>query len=387
MMQKMYYYTSTDTMKEILTNANIFATNLEYMNDAQEYTNGLEQIKKLLCDKEAVANWKKSNPRFAPIEIDEQMVKERLSDDALKNYRDNPTRYSISFCKEKDLLSQWTTYAKESGVSIEMEFELERDTDFLAYKIDTKVKKRTEKMLSRPKPIVYYTRGRGKKSSDVENQLLTQIFEGAENESLEEYISSQWYYISNFVKVYDFYQENEYRLLFDISNNLDIRIDYRMDKHVIKPYLDLEFPKGWPITEIIVGPGFNQAIVYKSVLFFLNHASVKTSAVSTQRQLKKQIESFFKGESTIQSIWNVTEPTVLRETEMGTVIWKMMEELRKLDNDNETDFKLRYRYRDLVNKAVEELTGMKEVCSEYFKNSSYTLSGIILSCSSIPYIY
>ena len=41
---ELYYYTSTDTMRYILEKGDIFATNIRYMNDSEEYTNGLEEL-------------------------------------------------------------------------------------------------------------------------------------------------------------------------------------------------------------------------------------------------------------------------------------------------------------------------------------------------------
>lgn len=46
--KELYYYTSTDTMRFILTKGDIFATNLKYMNDGEEYTNGLTELRAVL---------------------------------------------------------------------------------------------------------------------------------------------------------------------------------------------------------------------------------------------------------------------------------------------------------------------------------------------------
>ena len=54
MAERMYYYTSTDTMCKILQKGDMFATNLNYMNDAQEYVNGLKEIRTLCLDEELV---------------------------------------------------------------------------------------------------------------------------------------------------------------------------------------------------------------------------------------------------------------------------------------------------------------------------------------------
>lgn len=54
---KLYYYTSTDTMRYILGSGDIYATNIRYMNDSEEYTNGLNEIKLLMLDKKMVQAW------------------------------------------------------------------------------------------------------------------------------------------------------------------------------------------------------------------------------------------------------------------------------------------------------------------------------------------
>ena len=98
----MYYYTSTDTMCKVLSGAKLFATNLGYMNDSHEYIHGLRTVKKVLEDKGIP-----ENENFSFSNINEYVYGEK-----------ELTYFSISFCKDGDLLSQWTTYARESGVSI-----------------------------------------------------------------------------------------------------------------------------------------------------------------------------------------------------------------------------------------------------------------------------
>ena len=132
MTERMYYYTSTDTMCKILQNGNMFATNLNYMNDAQEYINGLEEIRKLCLKADFVRNVYGEDVSG----MSEQMIKafeKEMTEEKQDEYRESNTRYSISFCKDGDLLSQWTTYARESGVSIEMAFDKDRDVCFKFY--------------------------------------------------------------------------------------------------------------------------------------------------------------------------------------------------------------------------------------------------------------
>lgn len=51
---ELYYYTSTDTMRYILEKGDIFATNIRYMNDSEEYTNGLEELFRLAGNEENI---------------------------------------------------------------------------------------------------------------------------------------------------------------------------------------------------------------------------------------------------------------------------------------------------------------------------------------------
>lgn len=60
--KKMYYYTSTETMQKILQNGNIWATNLAYMNDEREISNGLDEIRSILLDLPKVGEWLKKHP-------------------------------------------------------------------------------------------------------------------------------------------------------------------------------------------------------------------------------------------------------------------------------------------------------------------------------------
>lgn len=77
----LYYYTSTDTMRYILGNGDIYATNIRYMNDSEEYTNGLNEIKVLMKNDKLVKKWLKENGRNAN-NISE--IKNVFTDDNLK---------------------------------------------------------------------------------------------------------------------------------------------------------------------------------------------------------------------------------------------------------------------------------------------------------------
>ena len=119
---ELYHYTSTDTMQYILKNGDIFATNIRYMNDSEEYTNGLEELYRLAQNEEMVKEWLKDRGRK---DVTLEDIRQTFTVEKLKRNRKIMEYYSISFCQKNDLLSQWAIYAKESGVSIKMNFKKE----------------------------------------------------------------------------------------------------------------------------------------------------------------------------------------------------------------------------------------------------------------------
>lgn len=396
MKQKMYYYTSSDTMQKILKGKNLFATNLDYMNDARECINGLEEIRKLLMTEDTIVEWKRKYPKYASVDIDCTQISNILTEQKQKHYLEENPRYSISFCEENDLLSQWITYSKESGVSIEMEFDWDND---YSYKLFDAKGERKIKAELRPRPVYYYTQDKGIEQRETAYKILNNLFEQyvAYNMSVEDYIVLPWQYLSNYIKVYDFYQEKEFRLLFEstrVRRLAQARIDYRTDKHVIKPYLDVECEYGWPITAIMVGPGFNQQVVFKSISVFLDHAEIYSRALRTKVEYRKQIEDFFfKSGLFLNDSFNIDKnkyPKYNLEREIA-LLSKKVNELQTGDVEDGDKKSYYIIIKEVVRKIKEYAEKSYEKSDEqiynYFQNNYFSACGIILRKSSIPYIF
>lgn len=378
-MQKLYYYTTTDTMSKILQNGNIWATNLDYMNDSREYLNGINEIRNLVTKSHITAIWFESKQKQK--EYEECPLKEIFSEQNGKERQNMSTRYTVSFCRQKDLLSQWTTYAKESGVCLEMVFVPDKANEYLLYEKDQKDSGDREITVERNlKDIYYFTEERTDKQKyqETAEQILSDLFgENADNLGSESLIE-RWAQISIFVKQYDFYQEEEMRLAFDTmtinsETGKQPRIDYRMDKHVMKPYLDVQCKDGWPITSVMVGPGYNQDVVYKSIKFFLDHAKIMSSALVTEEQWKEQIKNYLCYSKKIFPFW--------KELEQGkTISDKSIKSLY----DKWQAFSL--SSREAVLTDIAEIIKQPQYCPD-FENYYLTRSGITAEKSSIPYIY
>lgn len=373
---ELFYYTTTDTMKYILMQGDIYATNIRYMNDSEEYLNGLNELYKLACNTKLVEKW------IAKNKYDESLlgtIKNTFSRDNLEENKRNMEYYSISFCKENDLLSQWAIYAKEAGVSIKMDFK-DSPYKFTSEGID----KDCEAMWQlSPQEVYYFTyesmRGKQDIYEEAAYRILDQLYTAQSSERLE-WKRERWEYISALVKRYDFYQEEEYRLVFDPKESAYFpAIQYRHDKKVLKPYLDIYCDNGWPITEIMIGPGFNQQVVYDSVAHLLDHATVKVGVGSSQ-DYAKRLQSYLKPQSEyLDAYASYQELNGLCDGYLNNA---------RLNKEEEEEAKILIdRKMDEVRKSIFKDEKCNENLSAYMDQRYFTRSGVVLTKSSIPYIF
>lgn len=372
-MQKMYYYTSTDTMQKIMQNGNMWATNLAYMNDAREFKNGLVEIRDILQDKRGIKRWGRTHSVYKErIEQFEKIdLSELFRDDKIEELVNVSSKYTLSFCKKKDLLSQWIAYARESGVCMEMQFDLKREENFNIYKKDPVAKKREIRKTGKPKEVLYYTNTSDmaeKERKSTKSEILKRIF--ADEHVTEDAIGNKWREISTYVKHYDFYQEEEYRIVFETSAWEPFRIGYRMDKHILKPYLDVECENGWPVSMIMVGPGYNQQVVYDSIRFYLNHEEVRSSLLCRIEQWKEHLREY---------VADVSSKYGHSEYEENIKEW-----IDRLKEDDIKELGSRALIQSLL---IDFMKKSGDNYEEYLKQHYFTASGIILERSAIPYIY
>lgn len=151
---------------------------------------------------------------------------------------------------------------------------------------------------------------------------------------------------------------------------------YRQDKNVLKPYLDIECENGWPVQKIMVGPGFNQNVVYDSVVHFLNNANVKNGMKTPEDYIKKIKVYFDPFDAGLQKL-------------------PRYKQLKKaLDNGYEIRGMDLYGTQRILGNQVQSLCneicnskGIKRKTKEYIKNNYFSKCGIIVLKSSTPYIF
>lgn len=287
-----FHYTSTEVLDKILSTACFWASNLYYVNDAQEYLEGLRRLE------EALSDVRDKNP---------------VMWNCLRELRrEHPNAweglYTISFSRTEDSLQNWITYAKESGVCIEMDV---RTVTGDGEDISPLLLKQKPHSGDAIRPIkasncfhqILY-------NNTLNYDLISQAFRACsaakldKSEALED--EFQWkenrLFLKRFLRLLASYHkqegfngEREVRLsFFPLSADEDLcadindpaqseaEIKYLCQRSgILRPYLEIYFfdwlnnKDACPITAITVGPGGHQQTVFDSVVHRLQYGICK----------------------------------------------------------------------------------------------------------------
>lgn len=372
---KLYYYTRTQTMHSILTSGMFWATNILYMNDSEEYVNGLREIRDILT--------RYRNLDFRDVQVLDELI-----------HTPDPHIFTISFCTNGDLLSQWCVYARESGVNLELDFSLiGADADSSgSFFCSRDCKDADEIDVAAPlKPVIYFTRNamlekmsqkRVRKCAaeivDRMNALGIRDGEDGVNERISE-LAAQ-------IKRYEFSAEQEWRLIFNLTEHAGeynrTPIFYREQDSILKPFIKVAVskqdkmtgrrPVPWPVTAITVGPGYNQDQVFQSLRYFLNFGNyIRRDDADFQAyalnlyldKVEAHCHPLFKSQASLNRIINEyktkTTPALVKTNSICELALALKE--------------------DLARKFPQ--------CVKTLESIEMTSGGIILQKSDIPYIY
>ena len=223
---------------------NLFASQMQYLNDKQEYREGTQIIKNS--------------------DIDTAQLFESI--------------FVTCFCGTEDLLSQWKYYGKNCGISIEFDFS--DSTQFCWYTL-----KKNKKGDETP-PDIYWANitpykvfyeDHGEQFSKIKEIVNSNLFKDtSDKEAANIFIP--------YCKNTHFAEENESRIVFypveSVLHNNDhliTKIEYRTTNGKIVPqfrckvsYLDSKKSKyAIPVKSIMIGPGNNQRLVFNSIINML----------------------------------------------------------------------------------------------------------------------
>lgn len=422
----LYHYTSTEVLDKILQNAAFWASNIFYLNDSSEFKAGIKAIRT------AVKKWKESEHKHVVMGYLDEIEK--------YDGQNWPGIYSISFSTLYDELQQWTTYAKESGVCIELDYNImsdslisprlllkERSTkgkyinasenyngfSGLAYGDEVTVKKRGKKadeaLFSNFAKI--YRKLKWENNTMPPDEML-KIWNNRKKEA-KRYLSLA----ASYYKEQGFHGEGEVRISFfplqernPLTDEMErTEIKYRKLKDgILRPYIEIFFFQGidktprCPIKSITIGPSGKQQYVYDSVVHRLKYGQVNV--------WKYPLEERFKGlkqyiKACIDSLPEEEKEDIALVNEIYRHIaeqWcetcdDVTMEIRKEKRKRQSSFLILrdtiilFATYDISGKSNEELsqinTKAEKRIREFEKNDFLSQHGIWVKKSGIPYIY
>ncbi len=243
--QCLYHYTSIDGLMGISKLRKIWASNIKYLNDKDEFVHTLNLLEKKCKKKFKGRSKDKLTKTFYDIFKGSDLVEDF-------------DIYTFSLTEEGDLLSQWRGYCPNYGFSIGFDFS----------KLNRLIKKNNlENCFLLP---CFYKNQSKEYFIDL---IIDEAFESiSESIKLSDKTSNKENFFRDVLKTYSkkviivssifksdsFFEESEWRLFHFRRSKDNIKdIKYRNGRSLIIPYLELEIEdkyKSTPLKEVIIGP-------------------------------------------------------------------------------------------------------------------------------------
>ncbi|MBG0637039.1 DUF2971 domain-containing protein [Enterobacter asburiae] len=261
------HYTNLNGLHGIIGSKSIWATNYSFLNDQEEFIYGI-------CCLEEFLNGPPSEGRLAS-------WRGHLSNviDYIKK-SDLPEIYSTSFCKSKDLLSQWRGYGQQ-GVCVVFDKKLMNSIGLWNYNSFNKLIGQEKTFIPRYdvycNEVEYLEKGTEydfftRTLDKIKKNHLDLYEKQSLLDGLDEGLRAKLFgLIVPFIKNYSFREEGEFRVAaLQVNNKSDIK--FRCGNGLIIPYIELSVMEDkLPIVEVVIGPGANGALIEKGVRMLLNN--------------------------------------------------------------------------------------------------------------------
>ena len=228
------------------------ASHIRFLNDSQEYKEGKTRYGLYLKNegvKTAIDEYRKNNFYFSNALLGNTrdiLPKSRIPNQEISE----KNIFSISFCGDGDLLSQWKYYGRNSGIAIEFDF------DSAECKISGDDEEKWRKIC--PLKTAYTD------SEKLTLLAMSCLTPDSTGKLLTQYPQAEIFI--PFCKNESFREEKESRLVFSPDK---AKYAYVVSEGRIKPYIPVKFKaeEGHNIIKsITVGPGENQNLVYNALI-------------------------------------------------------------------------------------------------------------------------
>lgn len=247
------HYTSASALLNILSSEVLWATNIKFLNDEQEFTHALHLVEDVIARAQKTTTI--NNKYFDEFISD---VKKTLND------LDGPQSdniFTCSFSEQRDLLSQWRGYCPENqGYCINFQIE----------KILENAKKKY--IQCDLKKCIYDFKEKDELISNLMNSRWADYLKGKGSKERGETIrglARDLRSLASHFKHPSFSEEKEHRIVIQTGWDLEENVRFRVGQLSIIPYLEIPIDKN-SIEEIIIGPTRNQKLAKRGLSSLIN---------------------------------------------------------------------------------------------------------------------
>lgn len=264
-----FHYTDLNGFKGIIEGDSLWATNIHFMNDKNEFRHGC------LCFENTI-DYLSEDVLSSKVKELLKSVMHGFNADKLLESEKSRHVYSISFCRGADKLSQWRGYGSSQGISIE--FDEERLIDGLE----------KDGMLLKHGDVIYTAENStvevNKKINDF-FERMTGVFQQnnkVSNTSFAEpfltFIGLNLLVESNvpFFKNKGFSEEDEFRIVLT-KNLVSPKTKFRVGTYGLIPYLNLKMKDNnkLPIKRVVIGPPKDRTLINLGVRMLLDASNYR----------------------------------------------------------------------------------------------------------------
>jgi hypothetical protein len=264
------HYTNTLGMSGILSREKIWATNIKFLNDEEEFQHALQLISELLAEARSPGppEAKKFSEFLAAIQS-------RLT--SLDTIWAQGV-FTVSFSKETDLLSQWRGYCPDSNgycltYDIDSVFEVIRSEYSEAHLVECKYEIEDKREILRGTLNKYWTEYNPLTDSKTMKQLL---------ERFERDVRL----LASYFKHPAFAEEREHRIVI-LFEDTD-KVLFRPAKHCLVPYIELPIPRKH-LDTIVIGPSPQRKLAERSMEAFLERCFSMPAFLASVRTRTSEI--------------------------------------------------------------------------------------------------
>ncbi|GAB3990662.1 DUF2971 domain-containing protein [Actinoallomurus acanthiterrae] len=262
-----YHYTDAHALIKIVKSKQLWASDIQFMNDAMEIVHGANEVMRRVRN----APQNKNKGKFVEM-LESELDISRKPERTRKTFH----LYAACFCREGDVLSQWRAYGREGGYAIGfarpgLQKCLEKWLD------ENKIPKQCmrQNLFGDVSYGPYSDLSYDPKEPELD-KLVSDIsgeLDGVGDSNVMHKVFGSVLLAAAMIKNPKFDEEKELRLLLP-SSGLPEELDFRVGSIGIVPYSVVEF-KPKDVVEIVAGPGHNSLERAHSVGHLIQHCDWK----------------------------------------------------------------------------------------------------------------